>query len=165
MDKDPPIVEQGFLYGVNVVDIGDIRVARGLSRRPNSTCKHHPLVYDERERRIWCRDCETTVEPFDAFLLLVEQFNAAARHYEKLTQEAESARQHVIRRIAAKKMDEAWSRRRSVPTCPHCRAALMPEDVEKMGRISRDLEIARRARTARDVEQIAENANCSEGEK
>ena len=45
-EKTPPIVEQEYLSGLKVVDIGDLRVARGMSRRPVSTCHHRPLVYD-----------------------------------------------------------------------------------------------------------------------
>lgn len=149
MAKDPPIEAQDYLYGVKVVDIGDIRVARGMTRRPFSGCKHRPLMYDHQERRIWCKDCETTIEAFDAFELLVEQFNAAANHHQRLMDEVEKAREHNMVRIAAKKMDEHWRRRNTVPACPHCRTGLLPEDVERMGRISRSIEIARRAKKER----------------
>ena len=49
---DAPIEPQEYLSGPTVVDIGDLRVARGLSRRPFSGCAHHSLVYDNKERRI-----------------------------------------------------------------------------------------------------------------
>ena len=42
---------------------------------PLSSCRHRKMVYDERERRIWCSDCETEVEPFDAFMHLVQVFD------------------------------------------------------------------------------------------
>src|SRR5690606_34525923 len=74
-DKRPPIEPLDYISGVKVVDIGDIRVARGMSRRPASSCKHHHLHYDTAERRIWCRDCETDVEAFDSFKMLVERFH------------------------------------------------------------------------------------------
>ena len=41
--------------GVKVVDIGDVRIARGLTRREFSTCPHKHMVYDQNERRIWLR--------------------------------------------------------------------------------------------------------------
>jgi hypothetical protein len=51
--KDAPIIPQSFIGGVKVVDIGDLRVARGLSRRTHAACKHDQLIYDANERRIW----------------------------------------------------------------------------------------------------------------
>lgn len=145
-DRDPPIIEQDYLYGLKVVDIGDIRVARGMSRRPLSSCRHVQMVYDQKERRIWCKDCETTIEAFDAFLQIIEQFDAAASRAERVRQEVAAARNHNLVRIAAKKMDKAWSRKRSVPACPHCHAGLLPDDVDRMGAVSREIELARRKR-------------------
>lgn len=145
-DKTPPVVEHDFIYGMKVVDIGDLRVARGMSRRPVSACKHRPLVYDQKERRIWCKDCETDVEAFDAFLLIVENFKAAASEIERRQRDLEEAISHNIIRIAAKRMDEHFRRKKMVPTCPHCHHGIFPEDVPRMGSINREWEEARRAR-------------------
>lgn len=145
-DKDPPIVEQDYLYGMKVVDIGDLRVARGMSRRPFSTCKHRPLVFDTKERRIWCKDCESNIEPFDAFLQIVEMFDRAAKDIERRQAEVAAAREHSILRIAAKKMDEKWRRKKMVPACPHCGSGIFPEDVDRMGSINREWEEAKRRR-------------------
>lgn len=72
-----PIEPQDYIYGVKVVQIEDLRVARGLTRRPLSSCAHKKLVYDHNERRIWCSDYETEVEAFDAFEGLVSRLSAA----------------------------------------------------------------------------------------
>lgn len=144
--KDPPIIEQEYLYGLKVVDIGDIRVARGLSRRPHSSCKHRAMAYDQKERRIWCKDCETDVEPFDAFLIICEHFSQAADRLERERKEINEAKDHNIIRIAAKQMDEHFRRKKMVPACPHCHAGIFPEDVAKMGSVNRQWEEAKRAR-------------------
>lgn len=148
--KTPPIVEQDYISGVKVVDIGDLRVARGLSRRPYSACRHRRLVYDQKERRIWCKDCETDVEPFDAFVLLVGNFDRAAADIERAQAEVKAAKAHNIIRIAAKKMDELFRRRNMVPACPHCGSGIFPEDVDQMGSVNREWEEAKRARKAKD---------------
>lgn len=127
-DRDPPIKEQPFLSGVTVIDIGDIRVARGLSRRAHSSCPHARLVYDRNERRIWCKDCEKDVEPFDAFTGLVEQHSRACDNLERRSDAVAAAEKHALRSLAAKAMDEAWRSRNMVPACPHCRHGLFPED-------------------------------------
>jgi hypothetical protein len=72
--KNHPITPLDYLSGVKVVDIGDIRVARGMSRRPASSCEHKQLHYDKQERRIWCANCEQNVDPFDAFELIASHF-------------------------------------------------------------------------------------------
>lgn len=64
---DEPIEDQNYLSGLTVIDIGDIRVSRGMTRRPVSSCGHRRMAYDPKERRIWCKDCEKDVDPFDAF--------------------------------------------------------------------------------------------------
>lgn len=151
--KDPPIIEQEYLYGLKVVDIGDIRVARGLSRRPHSVCPHRAMAYDEKERRIWCKDCETDVEAFDAFLIICQHFHQAADRLERERKAIEEAKEHNLIRIAAKQLDEKFRRKKMVPTCPHCRAGIFPEDVAKMGSINREWGAARRARAGREQKQ------------
>ena len=127
-DRDPPIEPLNYLTGPTVVDIGDLRVARGMTRRSYSSCPHPRLVYDNSERRIWCRDCERDVEPFDAFKVLVERYSHAVdtvKAREKSVAELETFK---MRTIAAKKLDEGWRSRNMVPSCPHCHNGLFPED-------------------------------------
>lgn len=144
--NDPPIVEQPYLSGVKVVDIGDVRVARGMSRRAVSTCHHKKLVYDLKERRIWCKDCETDIEGFDAFEILVGQWHRAHNALEDRQREIDEAKQANITRIAAKQMEDWWRKKRMIPSCPHCHTGLLPEDAARMGGVSKELEIARRKR-------------------
>lgn len=137
---DPPITEPGFLGGVRVVNIGDVRVARGLSRRARSSCPHNQMIYDQTERRVWCKDCETDVEAFDAFKLIVEQHSRACDHIEKRHKDLVEAEAHSLRTLAAKNIDKAWQRRSMVPCCPHCSMGLFPEDFKNgiRGMMSRE---------------------------
>lgn len=147
--SDAPIEPQDFRDGVKVVDIGDLRVARGLTRRPHSTCRHKSLVYDRQERRIWCSDCESEVEPFDAFAGLVEFFDGARKKLEKREQLVKEAEQHAIRSLAAKALDKVWRSHTMAPLCPHCDEALLPEDMTKgLAQGSRELVRARRRKEA-----------------
>lgn len=144
-EKTPPIVDPGFLHAT-VVDIGDIRVARGLSRRPVSSCKHKHVLYDEKERRVWCSDCETDVEAFDAFIGLVGQFDAAAKQAKRLIDEAHEASKFSLISRAAKAIDRQWRSKRMVPACPHCHAGIWPEDALHMGCVGKEYDKARRDR-------------------
>ncbi len=146
--KDPPIEAMEFQAGVTVIDIGDVRVSRGLSRRPYSGCKHLRLIYDSRERRIWCKDCETNIEGFDAFQILAErshQFKAALDRREAKIAEAEA---FTARSRAVKELDRVWRTRNLAPCCPHCRRGLLPEDMMHLSSVGVDYERKRRARTA-----------------
>lgn len=126
--NDPPIVEQEFVAGVRVVDIGDYRVARGMTRRAFTTCPHHRMVYDNQERRIWCKDCEKDVEGFDAFELLAKSFSRQTAILKAREEKVKEAEAHSIISLAAKVIDKAWRKKKMVPCCPHCQEGLFPED-------------------------------------
>lgn len=145
--SDAPIEPHEYLYGVKVVQIEDLRVARGLTRRPLSSCKHKNLVYDDKERRIWCSDCETEVEPFDAFMQLVGVFSSAKSKIDRRMQELAEAEKFAMRSRAAKRMDEYWRSQTMAPLCPHCNGAILPEDVVNgLAQTSKSIEIAARKR-------------------
>ncbi|WP_458368753.1 hypothetical protein [Pseudomonas mandelii] len=127
--SDAPIEPQEYLYGVKVVQIEDLRVARGMTRRPASSCQHKKLVYDEKERRVWCSDCEAEVEPFDAFIGIVEVFSGGMSSLQRRRRELDEAEKFQMRSRAAKVMDEAWRSTKMAPLCPHCNTAILPEDV------------------------------------
>lgn len=142
-----PIDEPEYVMGVKVVDIGDLRVSRGLTRRPYSSCRHSKLTYDPRERRIWCRDCETDVEPFDAFTGLVEQYNSAYLSLIQRQTALKEAEAFQVRSIAAKNIDKAWRSKNMVPACPHCSHGLFPEDFKNgPSLLGKDYAAARRGK-------------------
>lgn len=127
MTDDTPIVPQDYIHGVRVVDIGDARVARGLARRPVAKCKHRKLVYSTEERRVYCEDCNTTVDTFDAFLVLVESFDKQAKRAAAREEKIAAAERHNLISLAAKAVDKAW-RSSLMPLCPCCSKPLLPED-------------------------------------
>lgn len=143
--SDEVIEEQQYVGGVTVVDIGDLRVARGMTRRPASSCRHSRLNYDPRERRVWCKDCEKDVDAFDAFTLLVEQYDRVHKHINKKIEEVDEAARFQCRSIAAKNVDEVWRRRKVVPACPSCGHGLFPEDFAgSVATVGKEYAMARR---------------------
>ena len=140
-----PIEPREFSFGVKVVHIEDIRVARGMTRRPVSSCNHLRLVYDQQERRVWCEDCETEVEAFDAFAQIVGHFQAAQSEIERRKKELAEAEVFALRSRAAKRMDEYWRSHTCAPLCPHCKRAILPEDVVNgLAQTSKSFELAAR---------------------
>lgn len=145
---DEPIIEREYLAGLKVVDIGDLRVSRGQTRRPYSACQHTALVYDPGERRIWCKDCEKDVDPFDAFKGLAERYSTAVDGLKRRQEHLDEVEQFKMRSIAAREMDKAWRSKGMVPCCPHCNNGLFPEDFKSGPHlISRDYAAARLARS------------------
>jgi hypothetical protein len=145
--SDAPIEPQEYLYGVKVVQIEDLRVARGMTRRPASTCRHKKMVYDDKERRVWCSDCEAEVEAFDAFIGIVEVFSAGMNSLKRRRSELDEAEKFQIRSRAAKVMDDAWRSTKMAPLCPHCMTAILPEDVSGgIAKTSKALVLAARKR-------------------
>jgi hypothetical protein len=103
--KDLPIDPPDYFGGVNVVDIGDVRVPHGMSRRPFSSCRHRQRRYDHQERRIWCADCEQNIKAFDAIEHLVEQFSNSVRQIGKRSSELAEAEKFQARTLAAHRLD------------------------------------------------------------
>jgi len=144
--KDPPIETREYAHGVTVVDFGDLRVARGQSRRSHPLCAHKRLVYDKQERRIWCADCERNYDPFDAFMQTIEQFDRASKSLQERLDDVRAAETHAARSLAVKSLDEVWRGRSMAPCCPHCSRGLLPEDFSAgiKNMVNRELETRRR---------------------
>lgn len=143
---DPPIQPLDYVGGVTVVDIGDLRIARGMSRRPHTICTHRHLRYDGQERRVWCADCETTIDGFDAFRILVERYDDACKTISAREKTVKEIETFQVRGRAAKALESAWRSRTMLPVCPHCRNGLFPEDFANGvdGHVSREFAEARR---------------------
>lgn len=131
---------------MKVVDIGDLRIARGKTRRPASACKHRKVVFDDQERRIWCQDCEQEVEPYDAFKVIAEFHYAATARLRRREEELKEASVFQARSRAVKALDEVWRSRNSTPLCPCCDKALLPEDFADGVKSRMDRNLARKMR-------------------
>lgn len=143
---DAPIEPQNYSHGLKVVDLGDIRVSRGKSKRPFSECHHQNMSYDAQERRIYCHDCKNEIEAFDAFCKIAENFDGALKVLQYRQEAVEEAESHSVISRAAKAIDKIWRSRKSVPCCPHCNESLLPNDMVNPMRASKALAIAKRKR-------------------
>lgn len=144
-------------FGQPVIDLAEMRIKRGNAcARRAAPCKHRALIYSQEERRVWCEDCERTIDSFDAFMTLVGKFHPmvnAAKHALERAREAEG---FTISLRAAKVFDRAWRGNQMAVCCPHCRTGLLPEDFLSGGsQVSAEIERARRARAL----QHQENTN------
>lgn len=149
---DDPIDEgesQGQ-YDHVVVDLDEVRIAWGRPRTPwHKRCKHLKLTYSTEERRVWCQDCQRTIEPFDALLMMIRHFEDMTREVRHMKRQASEALAAVVRRRAAKELERNWNGKMA-PCCPHCRRGLLPEDYANGTgmAVSAELERARRNRAS-----------------
>lgn len=149
MTYDTPIDEIEFLVR-QVVDIDEYRLARGKSRHGHDQCEHKKLVYDKEERRIWCQDCQSTIDNFDIVMALIEPIRRAQNELKDRKKEVQDLVSANIIRVAAKNLDNEWQKRNTVPCCPHCKDGLLPEDFYYIKwRVSK--EIARQKRKHNDT--------------
>jgi len=130
-----------------VIDLGEWRIAYGHPRYPEKICKHRSLVYSTEERRVWCEDCQRTVDNFDAFMVLANVHHDMVNTLKRKMQKADEIQKAWLHRKAAKELDQTWGRKMAV-ACPHCGRGLLAEDFAGGGgtRTSRDIELARRKR-------------------
>lgn len=149
--KRPPIDPKDYLYGLTVVDIGDLRVARGKTRQNPSACRHLRLNYDDQERRIYCSDCEQDVDHFDAFITVVHNWRAMTKSLEARRKSIEESEQFTLFTRAAKEIDKAWRKRSQVPCCPSCNAGLLPEDFASGVKATKSADIERAKRKRKPV--------------
>lgn len=135
-------------FGSPVIDLAEMRIAFGRAKDFKKVCSHRRLTYDPKERRVWCQECESTIDNFDAFMTLASHWHEMERAARaKLARAAETEKATLVKR-AAKNLDRHWNCRHPMAvSCPHCQGGLLPEDFQSGGTaVSRDIELARRAR-------------------
>lgn len=152
--KDPPleVLPDGGCYVGTVVDLDSVRIRAGRTPYKLKTCKHHHLIYNQIERRVWCEDCERTIDNFDAFLIFTNKFESMLREANGRMATATEALNSAARLRATKTLDRMWSGRRMAPCCPHCNRGLLPEDFMNgaCSAVGTDYEKARRAHKSSD---------------
>ena len=124
----------------NVLNFESLSIKHGRGKRFGKPCEHNHLVYDPGEKRVWCEDCESTVDSFDAFLRIVRDWESVESQLRsRALKLLEDEKQNLISR-AAKAVDRAFRKQKTAPTCPHCKEALLPEDMLKCdhGGINKD---------------------------
>lgn len=148
-EKDAPleVMDSAGSFHAVVVDLAGVRLQRGRTPPRNKVCEHKSMIFSGSERRIWCEDCERTIDSFDAFATLTTKFEAMVRDAKAMQTQAADALASTVVRRAAKTMDKSWGGKMA-PCCPHCRGALLPEDFANgaASSFNADMERARRKR-------------------
>jgi hypothetical protein len=120
-----------LVFPYDKVQIGELSITPkrggGLITLPNQ-CAHRNLLAIEDGEVIRCKDCDTQVSAFWAFLRFSREYERFKEDLEIRAKEViESEKRGVILK-AAQRVEQAWRRRKMVPTCPHCRQPILPTD-------------------------------------
>lgn len=90
-------------------------------------CEHSKLIYLEHGKILKCEGCGDQVDIAWAFIRFVEQYRQMLDGLEFKRRSLEADIQRGVTLRAAQKIEDAWRRRRTVPSCPHCHKAILPD--------------------------------------
>lgn len=113
-----------------VVQIGDLRLARTKEDylRKQEGCQHIRLEMDDLGETVKCIECGDQVSAYWALGRVVEQWRGHAKTLNRHVEAVKAEREAVLYLTAAKLAESAWRSRSTVPTCPHCRRGIFPDD-------------------------------------
>jgi len=114
----------------DIIEFADMQLRYKRKQWSSDECKHKHIAYSPTDEEIICEDCNKVIQPFKAFMLLVDRYRDA---YDSLQRRLDEIKELEARAdkgllIATKRINEAWRSRSMVPACPHCGEAILPED-------------------------------------
>ena len=115
-----------------VYDIGDFKLTHmqdhsRFTFKGDPECYHRKLTYRAAGDIITCDDCKRQVTPAWAFLHLVQRFADIQARLQSERKQLEQEKARTLTDRAAVRVQDAWRRRKYVPTCPHCHKGILPE--------------------------------------
>lgn len=129
--------------GAQVVDIGEFRLTRSRTFTFDG-CKHKHLTLNDEGEFVTCDDCKMQVGTYAALRMLVERWDLLQERLNRQQAAIAEAAGKTIGLRAAQRVEQAWRSRTMVPTCPHCSAAIFPEDGFGSSAVNKAFAIARR---------------------
>ena len=110
-----------------ILEIGEFRIKRERQAKSDG-CKHDRLTLDDDAEIVICDSCEKQVGSYAALRKFVDQWDKLQKRVESQRRMIAEAAEKTIGLRAAQRVEEAWRSRSMVPTCPHCREAILPND-------------------------------------
>ncbi len=144
---------------VHIGDFGIARKSRGWLSQKASECKHKQVELDDNGHIVKCLKCGEAVSANWYLSMLAAEWQNAeeVRAAKDARLAADLAAGLTLQ--AAKRVEEAWRRRGTMPTCPHCHRGISQHDRFGSGMISRDLENRRREIEAKQKQSSTDGGN------
>lgn len=132
----------------DVIQFGDLVLRR--EREPwrfpglkTPGCPHRHLTLSDEGDIVTCDDCQKQVSAYWALRTFCAYWSEHERKIKSAREQLKQDTAGQIHFIAAKRMEAAWRRRRTVPACPHCYRGILPTD--RFHAASKDGEMKKRA--------------------
>lgn len=114
------------------VEIGELSItpnrgSGGLYEMPNR-CAHKQLSAFEDGEIVRCKDCDTQVSAFWAFMRFAREHERFRDSLDDRAKQVLDSEKRGVTLKAAQIVEHAWRRRKMVPVCPHCRKPILPTD-------------------------------------
>jgi len=118
---------------------------RGQRVIPDARCEHKHLTLDDNGEIVTCEDCKQQVNAYWALHRMALMWGNHAQQVRRVVAQVHEDQKATFHLRAAKVVERAWQRRKSVPICPHCKAGIFPEDGFGTSSINRAIELKRRS--------------------
>lgn len=114
----------------DVVQIGEFRFrqAQEYGWTDPKACQHRKLILDDDGHHVKCEDCKTQLSAYWVLKRLLRGYYDMVAQIKRERKELEELRNTNIVLVAAKKAQEAWRSKTTIPTCPHCHRGIFPTD-------------------------------------
>lgn len=133
----------------NVVHMGDFAIAR---KRENSfdvwngkVCPHKQVELDDHGQIVKCTKCGEVVSAYWYLQLIASEWGEITRQHEAKADELKADLEAGLTLQAARRVEQAWRRRSTMPACPHCHRGISQHDRFGASCVSREMENRRRA--------------------
>jgi len=139
----------------NVISIHDyeFKHINKRSREKDEICEHRKLLLHENGGYITCSDCEIQVSGFWALKNMLTAYKDA---WDEITEAKRRHNEQVKEKRFLRSLnmvDKAWrGKRQNAVCCPHCKAAILPED--DLGEIQTSANLERKRRIKRDNQNV-----------
>ncbi len=138
--------DKELLVSHNVINIEEYRFSRKNTRWPSARdeCQHLQLTLDGNGEIITCDDCDKQVSAYWSIQRFLDEWARAWERIKRRQQECTDVEKSQLILRAALRVQKAWRRRRTVPICPHCYKAILPDDNFGWSSTNKAMELKRR---------------------
>jgi hypothetical protein len=114
-----------------IIKIGEVEwhdLQRKVTFARGDACKHLRLQYIEHGELLECKDCNKQVSAVWALKVFFTQYEVEKEKLERMQAQIKADEERLVTHRAALMVQDAWRRRKMVPSCPHCHKGIEPPD-------------------------------------
>jgi hypothetical protein len=114
-----------------IIKIGEVEwhdLKRQVTYAKTGECEHKRLQYIEHGELLKCLDCEKQISAVWALKHFFTQYQEEEERLKAIRFGIEQDRARLVTHKAALAVQNAWRKKHTVPTCPHCHKGILPPD-------------------------------------